>query len=202
MSIEYFYSAHSAFAYLGSKRLMAIARAAGVALIHRPFYLDEVVETCGAGAFSQRTEAHVAYYFGREIKRWSEYREAPVMDGIPQHHFKDMTLANCTLIAASDQGLDIDALAHAFLEGHWRNDADLADVATLTTLAGRAGCDISECLAAAETAAIKTRYRNNTDEALKRSIFGSPTYFVDGDMFYGQDRLELVERALKKPFAA
>ena len=44
-------------------------------------------------------------------------------------------------------------------------------------------------------------YAANTEEAIRRSVFGSPTYFVDGDMFFGQDRLELVERALVKPFA-
>jgi 2-hydroxychromene-2-carboxylate isomerase len=48
---------------------------------------------------------------------------------------------------------------------------------------------------------VKTIYRANTDEAIRRSVFGSPTYFVDGDMFYGQDRLDMVERALRKPYA-
>jgi len=47
---------------------------------------------------------------------------------------------------------------------------------------------------------IQTIHKANTDEAMERSVFGSPTYFVNGDMFYGQDRLELVDRTLKKPF--
>lgn len=200
MPIEYFYAAHSAFAYLGSKRFMAIASAAGREIRHRPFYLDRVVETAGAGAFSNRTQAHVDYYFGREIQRWSEYREAPVMDGIPTHHYKDMTLANCTLIAADESGTNIDALAHAFLEAHWRDDADLADVATLKAVAKTAGYDVTPFIAAAGSDAVKARYEDNTAEAIERSVFGSPTYFVDCDMFYGQDRLELVERAMAKAF--
>ena len=200
MYIEYFYSAHSAFAYLGSQRFMAIARAAGREIRHRPFYLDRAVETVGAGAFANRTQAHVDYYFGREIRRWSEFRDAPVMDGIPTHHFKDMTLANCTLIAADESGTNIDALAHAYLEAHWRDDADLADVATLSTVAETAGYDVAPFIAAANSDAVKAIYERNTAEAIERSVFGSPTYFVDGDMFYGQDRLELVERALVKAF--
>jgi 2-hydroxychromene-2-carboxylate isomerase len=48
---------------------------------------------------------------------------------------------------------------------------------------------------------VQRQYQANTDEAIRRSVFGSPTYFVDGDMFYGQDRLEMVERALAKPYA-
>lgn len=200
MHIEYFYSAHSAFAYLGSQRYMAIARAAGREIRHRPFYLDQVVETVGAGAFANRTKAHVDYYFGREIQRWSEFRNAPVMDGIPTHHFKDMSLANCMLIAAAEAGANIDALAHALLEAHWRDDADLADEATLGTLAESAGYDAAPFIAAAGSDAVKAIYARNTAEAIERSVFGSPTYFVDGDMFYGQDRLELVERALVQAF--
>ena len=53
---------------------------------------------------------------------------------------------------------------------------------------------------AAETEAVVSEYEANTQEAIERSVFGSPTYFVGGDMFYGQDHLELVERALLKPF--
>jgi len=200
MYIEYFYSAHSAFAYLGSKRFMAIARAAGREIRHRPFYLEHVVETVGAGAFSNRTKAQVDYYFGREIQRWSEFRDAPVMDGIPTHHFKDMTLANCTLIAAAESGTNIDALAHAYLEAHWRDDADLADPDTLSNAARNAGYDVAPFIAAAGTGDVLERYESNTAEAIERSVFGSPTYFVDGDMFYGQDRLEMVERALVKAF--
>lgn len=199
--IDYFYSAHSAFAYLGSKRFMAIAKQAGRAIRHRPYSLDRVVETVGAGPFSGRSKAHVEYYFGREIKRWSEYRDAPVMDGIPTHHFNDMMLPNCTLIAAAAAGLDIDALAHAYLEAHWRDDADLADEAAIAALARGAGYEPDDFFPAAKSREIADQYEQNTLEAIERNVFGSPTYFVDGDMFYGQDRLELVERALVQPFA-
>lgn len=200
MVIEYFYSAHSAFAYLGSTRFMAIANKAGCDIVHRPFNLDPVVETVGAGAFSKRSPAHLAYYFGREIKRWSEYRDAPVIDGIPTHHFNDMTLPNCTLIAACTAGHNIDALAHAYLEAHWRDDADLADQQTLERLARNAGYEPDRFFAAAASDEIQKIYAEYTAEAIERNVFGSPTYFVDGDMFYGQDRLDLVERALDKPF--
>jgi 2-hydroxychromene-2-carboxylate isomerase len=56
-------------------------------------------------------------------------------------------------------------------------------------------------LAAARSGAVQAVYEKNTEEAVQRSVFGSPTYFVDGDMFYGQDHLEMVERALARPFA-
>ena len=69
--IEYFYSAHSAFAYFGSARLMEIARAADSRIIHKPIDLNRVVEANGPGWTSSLTPARYAYFFGREIERWA-----------------------------------------------------------------------------------------------------------------------------------
>jgi 2-hydroxychromene-2-carboxylate isomerase len=198
--IEYFYSAHSAFAYLGSARLMDIASAAGRIIVHRPVDLMRVMVESGAGSTRKRGDRHRAYYFGREIERWAQWREAPVMDGIPTHHQNDTALCNGMLIAGIEQGINIDLLAHAMLEAHWRDDADLADRDTLAGLARAVDLDPAPLFDAAGTPEIAAIYRANTDEAIDRSVFGSPTYFVDGDMFYGQDRLEFVERALTQPF--
>jgi 2-hydroxychromene-2-carboxylate isomerase len=199
--IDYFYATHSIFAYLGSAKIQAVARAAGARLVHKPFNYQPVIETSGAGSTRNRSAAHRAYYFGREIERWAEWREVPVMEGFPTHHWADMHLASGALIAAAEQGLDVDSLSHGFLQGHWRDDADLSDVDTLTQLISAAGLDPRPLLDAAATPETKAIFQRNTDEAIHRSVFGSPTYFVDGDMFYGQDRLELVERALQTPFA-
>jgi 2-hydroxychromene-2-carboxylate isomerase len=87
------------------------------------------------------------------------------------------------------------------LEAHWRDDADLADLETLTRLANEVDLDPIPLLDAALSPEATAVYLANTEEAIDRSVFGSPTYFVDGDMFYGQDHLEFVERALKQPFA-
>ncbi len=199
--IEYFYSAHSAFAYLGSARFIEIARAGNHQVVHKPFELSPAIEAGGAGSTRTRTDAHRAYYFGREIERWSEERNAPVVQGIPTHHYNDMSLANGMLIAGIGQGVDVDRLAHCLLEAHWRDDADLADRDTLAGLAISIDINPEPLLDTALSAEVQAAYAANTQEAIDRSVFGSPTYFVDGDMFYGQDRLELVERALKKPYA-
>jgi len=198
-TIEYFYSAHSAFAYLGSARLKEIADAAGATIVHKPMDLHRVMEAAGSSAFATRTAAHRNYYFRREIFRWAEYRNAPVM-GRPTHHDKGYRTANGMLIAGLEQGIDIGPLAHAMLEGHWRYDADVEDRDTQIRMAKQAGINPEPLLAVADSEEIQAIHQANTDEAIERSVFGSPTYFVDGDMFYGQDRLELVERALAKPF--
>jgi len=122
------------------------------------------------------------------------------MDGYPEFHWNDMTLANEMLIAATLQNADTDSLAHALLESHWLNDADLANHETLETLAKGVDVDPAPLLDAALSDEVAQIYEANTEEAIERSVFGSPTYFIDGDMFYGQDRLEMVERALRQPY--
>jgi 2-hydroxychromene-2-carboxylate isomerase len=198
--LEYFYSAHSAFAYLGSARLMQVAAAAGAPIIHKPVDLDRVVASVGSSAFTQRPPAYRAYFFGREIERWAEHRRVEIMRGLPTHHRKDMTLPNGMLIAAIRQGRNVDRLAHAMLEAHWRDDADLADRETLAGLARKMGLAPEPLLEAAGSPEVLAELDANTKEAIARSVFGSPTYFVDGDMFYGQDHLEMVERALRQPY--
>ena len=199
--IEYFYSAHSGFAYLGSARFMEIAAASDRRIVHKPVDLDRVVDGAGSSAFRARSKPYRAYFYRREIDRWSEYRNAPILEGWPAYHYNDMTLANCTLIAGVQQGCNVDQLAHAMLSAHWKNNANLADRETLAGLVESVGLEPATLLDAAVSSDVKNAYNANTDEAIARSVFGSPTYFIDGDMFYGQDRLEIVERALKQPFA-
>ena len=199
--IEYFYSAHSAFAYLGSARIMEIAAAAGRRIVHKPIYLNDVVAAASTCGFGKRSKAHVNYYFGREIERWAEFRGVSIKGGIPANHGNDTTLANCTLIAGVATGHNVDQFAHALLEAHWSHHADLADENTIIQAAETAGVDGRVLLQTAQTLEVKATYKANTAEAIERGVFGSPTYFVDGDMFYGQDHLELVERALDGPFA-
>ena len=199
-NIEYFYSAHSGFAYLGSARFMEIAAADRRKIVHKPFDLYVAMEAVDAKSFRDRNPALRSYMF-REIQRWSEYRGAPVMDGRPTYHDNDTALSNCMLVAGVMQGENIDRLAHVLLEAHWRDDADLADRGTLLALGNSVGMDAEALLTEAETQEVRSQYQINTREAVERGVFGSPTYFVDGEPLFGQDRLEIIEHALKHPFS-
>ncbi len=200
-TIEYFYSAHSAFAYIGSARLMEICRDHDCALVHRPIALRTVIDGVGGLPVAGRTKAHVDYFFGREIERWAELRAVPIIGHRPTHHDNELDLPNGLLIAAAEQGTDVDRLAHAVLEAHWRDDADLTDADTLVKIAASVALDAVPLLEAALSEPVQQQYAANTKEAIARSVFGSPTYFFNGEMFYGQDHLEMLERALTAPFA-
>ncbi|MFT4716070.1 MAG: 2-hydroxychromene-2-carboxylate isomerase [Paracoccaceae bacterium] len=200
-TIEYFYSAHSAFAYLGHARLVAIAKSNGATLVHRPIELGPVVGAAHPNGFGQRSKAHANYYFGREIERWAEYRGVAFKGGIPANHRNGTVLANSLLIAAA-QNHSIDSLAAEIMRSHWQDHADLTVAAHLLGACETVGLDGAGLMAVAQSPDVAEILQKNTDEAIERSVFGSPTYIVDGDMFYGQDRLELVERAITQKFAS
>lgn len=201
-TIEYFYSAHSAFAWLGHERLRRIAAEKGRRIVHKPVPLDPLLEAAGSIGFRARPQGHLTYFFGREITRWAEERGKTWLGRIPTHHRTSYAFANAMLIAAQEAGAGVDALSGAFLSTHWEKDADLSDRAQLSEIAKGVGVDPAPLLQAAETPEIVAIHEANAAEAIERSVFGSPTYFVDGDMFYGQDRLEMVARACDKAYAA
>lgn len=199
--IEYVYSVHSAFAYIGSAAVQNICAQHNATLIHRPILLSPVVQQQRSAPFRARTQANVDYFFGREIERWAEYRDVPIINFRPTFHDVDYSRASGMILALGDRGPAIDAISHKLLAAHWRDDADQSDLPTLHRLATELGHDADALLAEASTDAIQQKLQHNTEWAIANNIFGSPTYIVDGDPFYGQDRLELVERALTKPFA-
>lgn len=198
--IEYFFSTHSAFAYLGSALFRQITERANRPVRYVPFDLRRGLAASGHDPTGGLTSARRSYFFGREIERWSEYRDAPVISNRPTWHDHDLARSSSMVIAADQADNNVSDLVHAMLSAHWRNDADLDDADTLVAIADSVGLDGKALLRASDDADIQAQYQRNTDEAISRNVFGSPTYIVDDDMFYGQDRLELVERALSQPF--
>jgi 2-hydroxychromene-2-carboxylate isomerase len=100
------------------------------------------------------------------------------------------------VIAAMRRGLDWSTLSHAILRAAWVEDRDIADHATLVTIANENGMDGKALLAATEDEAVKAEYQSNTEEAIRLGVFGAPTYVSDGELFWGQDRLQMLEGRL------
>ncbi|MEM8592151.1 MAG: DsbA family protein [Pseudomonadota bacterium] len=200
--IEYFYATHSAYAYLGAPRLYEICAHWNCTLIHRPFELSPVVEHAGGQPFAGRSQAHVDYFFGRELERWAAFRGLPMLSHRPTHHDQPLTLSSGLLIAAIEAGTDIDALSFAILQAHWRDDINLMEEAALLAAARSAGIEAKPFLDRSLEDDIQAILEENTAEAKRLCLFGSPTYILDGDPYYGQDHLELLAAGLEDPFPA
>ena len=181
------------------QRINTLARQAGRRLRHKPVDLSRVMPAVGSPSFDVRSVAHKDYFFGREIERWSEYLGIEALVD-PHHHVGDRTLPSGFVIAAQLAGADVDALHLAILQALWRDDRDVGDPQVLSDIAREAGLDPEPLRAAALSPAVQQEFEQNTRDAIAAGVFGSPTYIVDGEMFYGQDRLMMVERALRQPF--
>lgn len=211
-SIEYFYSVRSSFTYLGSARLNALAARHGLAIRHHPIDLGVVI-----GAFAEidgqrpadRPYAGARVYEQspvRESYTRSEYRRWSKRLGIginvdPSHHYGARELPSGAVIVAQRRGLDANALSHAILQALWRDDRDIADAEVIGALLAEVGIDAEPLAFTAEalSASVQSEFRDNSQEAVRRGVFGSPTYVYAGELFFGQDRLDFLEEAIAHP---
>lgn len=199
MTIDYYYSVRSVYAYFGARRIAELGRRSGRKLRHFPVDLSQVVPAFGSVPFSERTAKIRAYQFGRELERWSEWLEMPVVVD-PVHHYGDRELPSSCVLAAQQLGQDVDRLSNAILTALWRDDRDIGNPEVLATIA--IDCDMAPdpILELALSPEIRQQFADCTAQAIKNAVPGSPTYVVDGEVFYGQDRLMFVERQLQQAF--
>lgn len=196
VTIHYWFSTASPWTWLGSDRFAELVQRSGARVEVLPVDLGAVFAATGGTPFPQRSPARRSYR-QLELARWSRRLGVPITLE-PRHYPVDRGPSSRLLIAARDRGLDALALSHAVLRAAWSEDEDIADWATLARLAGACGCDGEVLVAAAQRAEVDRKYRDNTRRAIEAQVFGSPTFIVDGERFWGQDRLDfLAERVLR-----
>jgi 2-hydroxychromene-2-carboxylate isomerase len=189
--IDYYDSMSSPWTYLGHLRFVELARRYGLTIRHKPMDLLKVWSVSGGLPLKQRAQQRQAYRH-QELRRWRELLNMPC-NLEPAHHPVADRRACYMVIAAAQRGLDWIMLSHAILRAVWAEDRDIADHATLVAIANEQGLDGKGLLAATEDAAVQSEYQSNTEEAMKIGVFGAPTYVFDGELFWGQDRLQMLE---------
>ena len=198
--IDYFDSMSSPWTYLGHLRFMNLAHRFGLTIRHKPMDLLKVWSVSGGLPLKQRARQRQAYRH-QELRRWSELLGLPC-NLEPAHHPVADRRACYMVIAAMQRGLDWSALSNAILRAVWVEDRDIADHATLIAIANENSMDGQALLAATEDAAVQAEYQSNTEEAIRIGVFGAPTYVFNGELFWGQDRLQMLEwRLAQKPGA-
>jgi 2-hydroxychromene-2-carboxylate isomerase len=189
--IDYYDSMSSPWTYLGHKRFEDLARRFGLTINHKPMDLLKVWSVSGGLPLKQRAQQRQAYRH-QELRRWRELLGIPC-NLEPAYHPVADRRACYMAIAAMRRGLDWSALTHALLSAVWVQDRNIADHATLVAIADENGMDGKALLAATDDAAVQAEYQSNTDEAMRLGVFGAPTYVFDGELFWGQDRLQMLE---------
>ena len=189
--IEFFFDLVSPYSYLAVGQMAGVARRTGLPIRYRPLFLGAVMKASG-----NRPPGQVAakgLYLHGDLQLWARRLGVPFR--MASRFPLDTLLAQRVLVAA-DQQLGHEALVTlvgALFTAAWVDDLDMADPAVVASVVEAAGHDGRGLVAAAADPKVKDRLRATTDEAVARGAFGAPTFFVDQRMFWGSDRLPLLE---------
>lgn len=198
LTVDYFMTPVSPYVYLGHQRLRQLCARTGATLRLRVVDLGKVFPVSGGVALKDRAPQRQAYRL-QELARWRDFLGMPLT--LQPRYFPVPPAAASTLIlaAAERHGQDI-ALDLAFdcLRAVWAEERNIADADTLREIAQARGLDGAALLTQAASDGIAATFAQHTDEAIARGVFGAPTYALGNELFWGQDRLDFVERALAR----
>ena len=195
-TVDYYFAPQSPWAYLGHQRLAGIVKRSGVAVRVMPIDLGgKVFPISGGLPLGQRAPQRQAYRLV-ELQRFSQQLKVPL--NLKPRYFPVGGDDSARLIIAADlaQGpLAAMKIAGAILAACWAQERNMADDKVLAELLSEQDLPGS-LMEASRTQAVQERYETYTQAAIDAGVFGAPSYVVDGEIFWGQDRLDFVERAL------
>jgi len=197
-TIDYYLSPMSPWTYLGHERFAALARKYGATIDVKPVDYGKIFPVSGGLPLAKRAPQRQKYRLV-ELARWRDALGLPLTLQ-PKYFPYDTALASQLLVATRKRDGQAGAmkLAGAFLRATWVEQRNMADAAQLAAVVTEQGLDAPALLALAKSAEIAAEYERLTQEAIERDVFGAPTYVLDGELFWGQDRLDLLERKLAR----
>jgi 2-hydroxychromene-2-carboxylate isomerase len=201
--LEFFYDVSSPWTYLGFVSIQSLAGRYEVDILWRPILVGGVFNQVNQAVYATRSNPPVprkAEYMGKDLQDWATYQgltiNFPPKCGHPINSVKCMRAALWLLSAGNPHFLAFNTTAFQAL---WRDGLDLSKDEVLAAIAGQIGVPAVDLLASTSDPKIKDALRLNTDELIRRNGFGSPTIFVnDTDMYFGNDRMQLIEAALRR----
>ncbi len=196
-AIDYYLSPMSPWTYLGHARLAEIAKRHGATINVKPVDFGKIFPVSGGLPLPKRAPQRQAYRLV-ELKRWHDHLGVPLTIE-PKYFPYDSNLASRLVIAADTRGAGAAMrLAGAILKACWAEERNMGDEAELFKVATEQGLEPRWLIAAAKSDEGQARYDELTQEAIDLQVFGAPTYVYNGELFWGQDRLEFLERALQR----
>lgn len=195
-TVDYFMTPVSPYVYLGHDRFRVLCARTGAAIRLVVMDLGKVFPVSGGVALKDRAPQRQAYRL-QELRRWRDHLGMPL--NLQPRFFPAPPAAASTLILAAQSVHGIEAaldLAGDCLRAVWAEERNIADAATLHAIATARGHDADALLARAGSEQIAARFAADSQTAIDRGVFGAPTYALGDELFWGQDRLDFLERAL------
>jgi 2-hydroxychromene-2-carboxylate isomerase len=194
--VDYYVSLNSPWTYLGSKRFEAIAEKHKADVTIWPVDFGSVFAVSGGLPLPKRAPQRQAYRM-MELKRWRDHLGVKTTLEPKFFPANEVPAAKC-VIALREQGRMADAikLAHAVLAALWAEEKNTGDLATLRAIIAGCGLDADAVIKASEASDIAGKRETYTRHAIDHGVFGAPSFVIDGEIFWGQDRLDFVDRKL------
>jgi carboxymethylenebutenolidase len=197
-TIDYYFAPNSPYVYLGHERFVRIAREAGATIRVKPVDLGgKVFPVSGGLPLAKRAPQRQAYRLV-ELRRFSEWLGLPL--NVQPKYFPVSSDDAAKLIIAVDLKDGTEPaleLTGAVARAVWVEDRNIADEAVLASLLEACGLPASR-IEDAHSQATHERYEIDTLQAIEAGVFGAPSYVIDGEIFWGQDRLDFVQRRLAR----
>ena len=202
IEVSCFYSLSSPWAYFAGPMQQDIVRRHRIKLLLKPYDFQEVAPRTGGVPLRTRPEPRRSYH-ALELDRWRKYLGMPLQltpkhypaDGKPEGWNKP---PGWMVIAAQERGLEAQLLSHALLRALWVEERNTADPKVRAAVANENGLPGRELVAEETSAKVQALYQAYSDEAERLGVFGAPTYILEGERFWGQDRLDFLDRALER----
>lgn len=198
-TLEFFYDCSSPWTYLAFTRVQPLAARTGADIAWKPILVGGVFNAVNQEVYERRAnpDPRKAMHSAKDLQDWARLVGIRIIMPPPVFPVRATLAMRCAL-AAQDEGKVVE-FSRCCFEAYWSHSKDISLPHVLTEVCAAADLDGEHILARAQTDDIKNRLRANTDEVIARGGFGSPTMFVGaGDMYFGNDRLELVEAALSR----
>ncbi len=198
ITVDYYMTLTSPWTYLGSAPFAEIAKRNNVTVNIKPCKFGPIFEQTGGLPLPKRSPQRRAYRM-MELRRWREVRDVPLVLE-PRYFPCDDSMGTRLVIAAKLKGKDALKLSQELGRAVWEREETLADPDHVASAARRAGLDAAELRAGGPSdAELDALHEQFTSEALTAGVFGAPSFVLpSGEVFWGQDRLELLERALRQ----
>lgn len=193
-TVDYYLSLNSPWTYLGHRRFANLVESHGLDVrVHPVDFARVIFPATGGLPVGKRSPQRQAYRLV-ELERWRKYLDIE-LNIHPKFWPADETLGAGMVLAAGST--DAVSLAGAILRAVWAEDRDIADRNTLLAIAGECNLDAEGLMTMAELDTVAQQRVTESEEAIERGVFGAPTYLFKGEPFWGQDRLDFLERAIK-----
>jgi 2-hydroxychromene-2-carboxylate isomerase len=193
--VDYYFSFQSPWAYIGHKAFQEIAKTYGLKVNYKPVVLVDLFSETGGLPLMKRHPVRQRYRMV-ELQRWRD-RRGLTFHLQPENWPFNARLADGVVIAAVEAGLDPEPFMRRAFAAVWEDQLKMTDPAVLIKLADETGLPGKQLVERSESEEISAAYEKNRQEALAADVFGSPVYVLDGEVFWGQDRIELLADALK-----